>query len=67
MRRRLLIAGAGTAASRNLLRSLRAADPDLYVAGRHERQLEALIAAFVADHGVSVKRIATGHTAPPNA
>jgi hypothetical protein len=35
MRRRLLIAGAGTAASQNLLRSLKAADPDLYVAGCH--------------------------------
>jgi hypothetical protein len=37
------------------------------VADAFDGQLEALIAAFVADHGVSVKRIATGHTAPPNA
>src|SRR6266545_4133684 len=35
MRKRLLIAGAGTAASQNLLRSLKAAEPDLYVAGCH--------------------------------
>lgn len=35
MRKRLLIAGAGTAASQNLLRSLKAADPDLHVAGCH--------------------------------
>jgi len=37
------------------------------VADAFDRQLEALIASFVADHGVSVKLIATGHTAPPNA
>jgi hypothetical protein len=31
-----------------------------------DRRLESLIAAFVAETGVSVKRIATGHTTPPN-
>ena len=31
-----------------------------------DRRLENLIAAFVSETGVSVKRIATGHTTPPN-
>ena len=31
-----------------------------------DRRLESLIADFVAETGVSVKRIATGHTTPPN-
>jgi hypothetical protein len=43
MRRRLLITGAGTAASQNLLRSLKAADPELHIAGcNHDRFILSL-------------------------
>lgn len=37
------------------------------VADDFDRRLEALLAAFAADNGVSVRRIATAHTSPPNA
>jgi hypothetical protein len=37
------------------------------VADDFDRKLEALIADFAAANAVSIKRIATGITAPPNA
>ena len=36
------------------------------IADAVDEKLEALIAAFAADNGVAIKRIATGKTSPPN-